>query len=199
MRAALRPQGLGQGRLAQSMHQRRHLLPLWHHGPTILAAGYARVGFIHSGKPLSFVYDIADIIKFETVVPQAFEIAARGDANPDRAVRWPAATASTSSVPWKNSSRLSRRCSRPGASPRQTPLQMPSRQPSPNPPALRMPVTRVGDEHAGGGHRGCAAAPAGWLAVWLLGCVPVSMWERCRAGARDDLAAVRGWWSRAIS
>ncbi|OMQ24578.1 type I-E CRISPR-associated endonuclease Cas1e [Serratia oryzae] len=54
----------------------------------ILAAGYApAIGFIHSGKPLSFVYDIADIIKFETVVPQAFEIAARGDANPDRAVR----------------------------------------------------------------------------------------------------------------
>ncbi|PVR40641.1 hypothetical protein C4676_27740, partial [Salmonella enterica subsp. enterica serovar Anatum] len=29
----------------------------------ILAAGYApAIGFIHSGKPLSFVYDIADII-----------------------------------------------------------------------------------------------------------------------------------------
>jgi CRISPR-associated protein Cas1 len=54
----------------------------------ILAAGYApAIGFIHSGKPLSFVYDIADIIKFDTVVPQAFEIAARGDASPDRAVR----------------------------------------------------------------------------------------------------------------
>ena len=54
----------------------------------ILAAGYApAIGFIHSGKPLSFVYDIADIIKFETVVPQAFEIAARGDINPERSVR----------------------------------------------------------------------------------------------------------------
>ncbi|MGL5407766.1 MAG: type I-E CRISPR-associated endonuclease Cas1e [Shewanella sp.] len=54
----------------------------------ILAAGYApAIGFIHTGKPLSFVYDIADIIKFETVVPQAFEIAARGDPNPDRTVR----------------------------------------------------------------------------------------------------------------
>lgn len=54
----------------------------------ILAAGYApAIGFIHSGKPLSFVYDIADIIKFDTVVPQAFEIAARGDASPDRVVR----------------------------------------------------------------------------------------------------------------
>lgn len=54
----------------------------------ILAAGYApAVGFLHSGKPLSFVYDIADIIKFETVVPIAFKIAARNPAIPDREVR----------------------------------------------------------------------------------------------------------------
>jgi CRISP-associated protein Cas1 len=44
----------------------------------ILAAGYApAVGFIHTGKPLSFVYDIADIFKFDTVVPIAFKIAAQ--------------------------------------------------------------------------------------------------------------------------
>lgn len=44
----------------------------------ILAAGYApAIGFLHRGKPLSFVYDIADIFKFETVVPAAFTIAAR--------------------------------------------------------------------------------------------------------------------------
>jgi CRISPR-associated protein Cas1 len=44
----------------------------------VLAAGYApAIGFLHSGKPLSFVYDIADIIKFETVVPAAFAIAGR--------------------------------------------------------------------------------------------------------------------------
>ncbi len=37
----------------------------------VLAAGYApAIGFIHSGKPLSFVYDIADIIKFDLVVPK---------------------------------------------------------------------------------------------------------------------------------
>lgn len=42
----------------------------------ILAAGYApAIGFLHSGKPLSFVYDIADIVKFETVVPVAFQVA----------------------------------------------------------------------------------------------------------------------------
>ena len=41
----------------------------------ILAAGYApAIGFLHTGKPQSFVYDIADIVKFETVVPEAFRV-----------------------------------------------------------------------------------------------------------------------------
>lgn len=54
----------------------------------VLAAGYApAVGFIHTGKPLSFVYDIADIYKFETVVPVAFKVAASNAGNPERAVR----------------------------------------------------------------------------------------------------------------
>ena len=54
----------------------------------ILAAGYApAVGFIHTGKPQSFVYDIADIFKFETVVPVAFRIASRNPSNPEREVR----------------------------------------------------------------------------------------------------------------
>jgi CRISPR-associated protein Cas1 len=54
----------------------------------ILAAGYApAVGFLHSGKPLSFVYDIADIFKFETVVPVAFRVAAKNPSQPDREVR----------------------------------------------------------------------------------------------------------------
>lgn len=54
----------------------------------VLAAGYApAVGFIHTGKPLSFVYDIADIVKFDTVVPEAFKVAARKPAEPDRVVR----------------------------------------------------------------------------------------------------------------
>ena len=54
----------------------------------VLAAGYApAVGFIHTGKPQSFVYDIADVFKFETVVPVAFRIAATMPANPERAVR----------------------------------------------------------------------------------------------------------------
>ncbi len=54
----------------------------------ILAAGYApAVGFIHTGKPQSFVYDIADVFKFETVVPVAFRVAAKKPNNPERDVR----------------------------------------------------------------------------------------------------------------
>ncbi|MDF7445349.1 type I-E CRISPR-associated endonuclease Cas1e [Proteus mirabilis] len=54
----------------------------------ILAAGYApAIGFVHTGKPLSFVYDIADIIKFDTVVPVAFKVASYKTIAPDREVR----------------------------------------------------------------------------------------------------------------
>jgi len=54
----------------------------------VLAAGYApAVGFIHTGKPLSFVYDIADLFKFDTVVPVAFQIAAQQPREPERKVR----------------------------------------------------------------------------------------------------------------
>lgn len=57
----------------------------------ILAAGYApAIGFLHRGKPLSFVYDVADIFKFETVVPAAFTVAARierGRGPPESAER----------------------------------------------------------------------------------------------------------------
>ena len=54
----------------------------------VLAAGYSpSVGFVHSGKPLSFVYDIADIFKFETAVPAAFSVAAKSPAQAERAVR----------------------------------------------------------------------------------------------------------------
>ena len=60
----------------------------------ILAAGYApAIGFLHRGKPQSFVYDVADVYKFDTVVPAAFETAAKiakgkGDGSaPERQVR----------------------------------------------------------------------------------------------------------------
>jgi len=54
----------------------------------VLAAGYApAIGFIHTGKPLSFVYDIADLFKFDTVVPTAFRIAAKSPRDGERQVR----------------------------------------------------------------------------------------------------------------
>lgn len=55
----------------------------------ILAAGYSpSIGFLHTGKPLSFVYDIADLFKFETVVPAAFKTAAQNPKEPEREVRY---------------------------------------------------------------------------------------------------------------
>jgi CRISP-associated protein Cas1 len=45
----------------------------------ILSAGYsAAIGFIHTGKLLSFVYDVADFYKTETTIPLAFEMARQG-------------------------------------------------------------------------------------------------------------------------
>ena len=42
----------------------------------VLAAGYApAIGFLHTGKPRSFVYDIADLWKLTTIVPEAFRVA----------------------------------------------------------------------------------------------------------------------------
>ena len=55
----------------------------------ILAAGYSpAIGFIHCGKPLSFVYDIADLFKFETAVPAAFETASEYPVNIEKEVRY---------------------------------------------------------------------------------------------------------------
>ena len=54
----------------------------------VLAAGYApAIGFIHTGKPLSFVYDVADVYKFDTVVPVAFRVAATKPGNAEQQVR----------------------------------------------------------------------------------------------------------------
>lgn len=54
----------------------------------ILAAGYApAIGFIHTGKPQSFVYDVADLFKLETVIPMAFRVIASGTGSPVRDIR----------------------------------------------------------------------------------------------------------------
>lgn len=51
----------------------------------ILSAGYSpALGFIHTGKQLSFVYDIADLHKAELTIPLAFQAAAaEGSAPPE--------------------------------------------------------------------------------------------------------------------
>lgn len=54
----------------------------------ILATGYSpAIGFIHTGKQLSFVYDIADLYKVELTVPLAFEAARENPPNLERWVR----------------------------------------------------------------------------------------------------------------
>ncbi len=54
----------------------------------ILSAGYSpALGFIHVGKQLSFVYDIADLYKAEYIFPVAFRLAAVNPPEIERAVR----------------------------------------------------------------------------------------------------------------
>ncbi len=54
----------------------------------ILSAGYSpAIGFIHTGKGLSFVLDIADLYKLELAVPVAFRVASENPPNLERAVR----------------------------------------------------------------------------------------------------------------
>lgn len=54
----------------------------------IISAGYAPgLGFIHTGKQLSFVYDIADLYKVEITIPAAFQAAKDGDEGLEGRVR----------------------------------------------------------------------------------------------------------------
>lgn len=52
------------------------------------AQGYSpALGFIHTGKQLSFVYDLADLFKADTSVPAAFEAAVDGASGTERRAR----------------------------------------------------------------------------------------------------------------
>jgi CRISP-associated protein Cas1 len=52
------------------------------------SVGYSpALGFVHTGKPLSFAYDIADLYKAETTIPAAFESVAHGAMDLDALVR----------------------------------------------------------------------------------------------------------------
>lgn len=54
----------------------------------IVSCGYSpALGFIHTGKQLSFVYDVADLYKTETAIPIAFEETAKGEGNLETRVR----------------------------------------------------------------------------------------------------------------
>jgi len=54
----------------------------------LLSAGYSpALGFIHTGKMLSFVYDIADLYKTELTIPVAFSVTAQKPADLERDVR----------------------------------------------------------------------------------------------------------------
>lgn len=55
---------------------------------TILSIGYSpAIGFIHTGKMLSFVYDISDFYKTKTTLPIAFSVTALSEDDIERRVR----------------------------------------------------------------------------------------------------------------
>ena len=54
----------------------------------VVSAGYsAAVGFIHTGKMLSFVYDVADLYKVDLIVPLVFETVAQDSQDVERRAR----------------------------------------------------------------------------------------------------------------
>jgi CRISPR-associated protein Cas1 len=54
----------------------------------IVSLGYSPgLGFIHTGKQLSFVYDIADLYKTEITIPAAFRATSRTLGNLEREIR----------------------------------------------------------------------------------------------------------------
>lgn len=54
----------------------------------IVSGGYSpSIGFVHTGKMLSFVYDIADLYKAELTIPLAFQTVAEGSEHVETRVR----------------------------------------------------------------------------------------------------------------
>ena len=54
----------------------------------IVSGGYSpALGFVHTGKQLSFVYDIADLYKAEVTIPTAFQTVAESSEHVDSRVR----------------------------------------------------------------------------------------------------------------
>ena len=57
------------------------------HAAIVTAGLSPALGFIHTGKMLSFVYDVADLYKTEITIPVAFDAAAEGENGLERRVR----------------------------------------------------------------------------------------------------------------
>lgn len=54
----------------------------------VVSAGFSPgIGFVHTGKALSFVYDVADLYKMEVAVPAAFKAVRAGQPDVERVVR----------------------------------------------------------------------------------------------------------------
>ena len=54
----------------------------------IVSGGYSTaIGFVHTGKQLSFVYDVADLYKADITIPIAFSIVAESNENIERRTR----------------------------------------------------------------------------------------------------------------
>lgn len=54
----------------------------------LVACGYSpAIGFLHSGSPLAFVYDIADLYKMDVSAPLAFRLAAAKRTDIERVIR----------------------------------------------------------------------------------------------------------------
>jgi len=54
----------------------------------VISSGFSPgLGFIHQGKPLSFIYDIADLYKLDLSIPAAFAAASNGSDKIERAAR----------------------------------------------------------------------------------------------------------------
>lgn len=163
----------------------------------ILAAGYApAIGFIHSGKPLSFVYDIADIIKFESVVPKAFEIAARHPAEPDKEVRLACRDIFRSSKLTGKLIPLIEEVLAAGE------IEPPQPAPDMLPPAIPEPESLgdsghrgMVDEYGGCGHGKRTAAPAGTSCRLVTrGSCRCLCWRYLEAYSGNDLATDHTAW-----
>ncbi|NLF41665.1 MAG: type I-E CRISPR-associated endonuclease Cas1 [Bacteroidales bacterium] len=55
----------------------------------ILACGFSpAIGFVHTGKQLSFVYDIADLYKTDIIIPLAFAIVKESEIDIEKRIRY---------------------------------------------------------------------------------------------------------------